>query len=516
MNKSIIYGSDNTERIVCVEPSQDDQCTLYIQREDGSIKKETRPMTHYILYHKKHSDKMVQLKGDQHYKYAIGYKTAKEKRDIISKSYKSGLDCWTYRDPKEGYMLKSGVTYYKGMTHNQVSLLSFDIETTGLVRDNTSNILIISNTYRSHDGKTIKRLFSYDEFSSQAAMIDEWCAWVCAMDPSILLGHNVFNFDLPYIQHVAKNCGTEVILGRDGSSLFISDKNSLFRKDGSQAYDYNNCYVHGREIVDTFFLSIKFDVRRKFDSYGLKYIEKHLGIEPKGREVWDFEANPQSRVIREGGDLFKRFKKYAADDADSPIAMYDKMIPGYFHYTQSIPRSLQSIINTATGSQINSLMVRAYLQQGHSIAKASDKVEFEGAISLGIPGLHKNVLRLDVKSMYPSIMLEYKIFDSIKDPQNILGAVVEYFTKERLANKALFESTGDQSYDHKQSGQKITINSMYGFLGAPGLNYNYPKGAAEVTSRGREILKKAVLWATGKEFTFDSDAYEFGGLDDQS
>jgi DNA polymerase elongation subunit (family B) len=113
-------------------------------------------------------------------------------------------------------------------------------------------------------------------------------------------------------------------------------------------------------------------------------------------------------------------------------------------------------------------------------------------------------------------MLEYKIFDSIKDPQNILGAVVEYFTKERLANKALFESTGDQSYDHKQSGQKITINSMYGFLGAPGLNYNYPKGAAEVTSRGREILKKAVLWATGKEFTFDSDAYEFGGLDDQS
>jgi DNA polymerase elongation subunit (family B) len=57
---------------------------------------------------------------------------------------------------------------------------------------------------------------------------------------------------------------------------------------------------------------------------------------------------------------------------------------------------------------------------------------------------------------------------------------------------------------------------MYGFLGAPGLNYNYPKGAAEVTSRGREILKKAVLWATGKEFTFDSDAYEFGGLDDQS
>jgi DNA polymerase elongation subunit (family B) len=66
-----------------------------------------------------------------------------------------------------------------------------------------------------------------------------------------------------------------------------------------------------------------------------------------------------------------------------------------------------------------------------------------------------------------------------------------------LKNKQLYNETKDKYYDDLQSSGKIFINSMYGFLGAPGLSFNYLKGASDVTKYGREILTMAVKWATG-------------------
>jgi DNA polymerase elongation subunit (family B) len=89
---------------------------------------------------------------------------------------------------------------------------------------------------------------------------------------------------------------------------------------------------------------------------------------------------------------------------------------------------------------------------------------------------------------------------------------LEYFTKERLSNKKKAKDTGDRYYKDLEQAQKIIINSAYGFMGAKGLNYNYPKGAAEVTKYGREIITKAVNWAEAKGFDIvncDTDSISF-------
>jgi DNA polymerase elongation subunit (family B) len=44
---------------------------------------------------------------------------------------------------------------------------------------------------------------------------------------------------------------------------------------------------------------------------------------------------------------------------------------------------------------------------------------------------------------------------------------------------------------------KIFINSIFGFCGAPGLNFNSPKVAAKITESTRDFLEKAMVWATG-------------------
>src|SRR5690606_12597079 len=94
-------------------------------------------------------------------------------------------------------------------------------------------------------------------------------------------------------------------------------------------------------------------------------------------------------------------------------------------------------------------------------------------------------------------MLEYKIFPKQKEYNNNFLTILEYFTKQRLEDKRKFQETGDKYFESLSESRKIMINSGYGFMGAAGLNYNYPEGAAAVTRYGRDVIMKAIIWATG-------------------
>ena len=246
------------------------------------------------------------------------------------------------------------------------------------------------------------------------------------------------------------------------------------------------------------FLAIKYDVAaKKYDSYGLKSIIKVEGLEKQNRVMYDAS---KIRTNYTNPEEFKKIKEYCEHDADDSLALYDLMGASLFYLTQSVPKPYQVMLESATGSQINAMMVRSYLQEGHSIAKTSDVRGFQGAISRGVPGIYKNCVRWDVAGLYPSIILQYNVFDNFKDPEQNFLKIMQIFTKERLKNKNLAKETNERYYDDLQSSQKIVANSGYGFLGAPGLNYNSPDCAEFITQKGREILQKAIEWATGDKY----------------
>jgi DNA polymerase elongation subunit (family B) len=147
-------------------------------------------------------------------------------------------------------------------------------------------------------------------------------------------------------------------------------------------------------------------------------------------------------------------------------------------------------------------MIRAYLQENGSIPEATEAQNYEGGISFGIPGIYKNNFKVDIQSLYPSIMREYKIYHPKKDPKAFFLESVEYFTVERLKNKKLAKETGKTYYKDMEQSQKILINSKYGALGASGLNFNYIEGAAFITKKGRDILSKAIEFTTSKSVDY--------------
>lgn len=492
--QKLIFGKNDKQRIISLEPG-DEYTEIFTEDEQGNVSSELVENAFWILSNEPLSKESKLLKGSLHYKW--GNKYTSRGSYLKARGYHRSKDIYSIFNAKENFMTRTGHTYFKGMKHTEPSILSFDIETNGLKMDDSSEVYMITNTFRKN-GVITRKLFCFDEYGDQGEMIVAWCEWVRTIDPSILCGHNIMMYDLPFLETVASNNDVSIDLGRDGSSLWFDQYESKFRKSQTEFLLYEKCFIYGREIVDTYFLAIKADItEKKYENYGLKYIIKKENLEDKERVFYD--ASKIRDNIHKPEELLK-IKAYAEKDADDGLKLYDLFIPAFFYLTQHIPKSFQEVICSATGSQINSFLIRSYLQNGHSIPKADEIQHFEGAISLGIPGIHKNVMSLDVQSLYPSLILQYSIFPKYKDPDKHFLQMVEYFTKERIHNKKLYSDTNQIYYKHLSDTQKIFINSSYGLLGANGLNFNSGWDANNVTKLGRETLKKGIEYITGLQF----------------
>lgn len=528
---NLVYGSEKTRNVVSVEV-KDSEVYIYTETPEG-VELEQRPIKHYFLTDVKPLIPHTRLSGDLHFKYLTEFGTAEEKQravgQLIGKYGREGYrnHLFNLYDPREEYMVRNGMTYFKGMSPSDVSILSFDIETNKTLDPTLphSKTLLISNTLRKA-GKITRKLFALDEYKNELSMILAWCKYVREVDPSVMIGHNIFRYDTYYLHNrVRITSKTQIAdgqtkkmnilglpLGRDGSIMTISKSTSEFRVDGTNSYDYHKVKIFGRELIDSQFMAVRYDIGREFTSYGLKPLEEALGIAGENRIIWDWEKhNPDHiwRTLYEGADFFTMeeakklwtdFKQYCMEDSDSPIELYDIMIPAYFYLMNNLPISFQNVYESASGSQINRFLIRGYIQNQHSIPKPSEVPKYQGAISYGNPGIYRNVRKLDVASLYPSIMIQHKIYDEKKDPLKLFLETVETFTNQRLEHKAKANETGEKYYRDMEQAEKIMINSMYGFMGARGLHFNSPENAALVTKHGREILSKAVRWASGREF----------------
>lgn len=502
MQNELIYGRNPQEKIVSIEIN-DDQIEIFIE-EDGLIKSLFLPNRFWILSPNYINNKCIRLKGNLYYKYGLQFDTREE--FLKARSYLRKKDIFSVYDPKEGAMIKDGLTYYKGLKPTDVSILSFDIESTGLLHNSDSNVLIISNTFRYNNIIT-RKLFSYDQYKSTGDMLIDWCKWVREINPSIICGHNISSYDLKYLQFVANKEHVDLNLGRDGSAIRFEEFESKFRKDATQFYHYHKPRIYGREVVDTLFLSIRYDISRKYESYGLKQIIKQEGLENTNRVFYDAS---KIRINYKNPIEFAKIKAYAEFDADDSLALYDLMIAPFFYIAQSVPKSFQSIMESAPGSQINSVLIRSYLQNKHSLPRQDETKQFTGAISLGNPGIYNNCFKIDISSLYPSIILQYEVCDRNKDPDQNFLKMVQIFTSKRLEYKKLAKE--DKYYDDLQASYKIFINSSYGFLGSTGLLFNSPQCAEFITKKGREILNQAIKWAEDKKFKIvnaDTDSIMF-------
>jgi DNA polymerase I len=506
-NNPLIYGKNTMLGITAIEVD-DNKLELFFA--NGEFK--TFNYRPWILSDRKIDHKCEKLEGFLKYKYIRYFNSENEKSQFFFQNKKSAnlFQIWNAR---EAALTLHGITLFKGLHPKDVGVLGWDIESAGLSHDNESTVFIITNSYQKGELR-LKKHFREDEYPSVGAMIDAWCDWVREVNPDILVGHNIYGYDLPYLAFVAKRNGTSLKLGRDGSDISFNKKSSEYRVDGSTTWTYNKAHIYGRQIIDGMFLAVKYDFARKYTSWNLKSIVEQEGLVKEGRQFYD------ASKIRENWHIPEEREKivaYAIDDSDDSLNLFNLMIPAYFYMCQSVPRTFEEMMQGATGAWMNGIIVRSYLQQGHSIPQADEKIYVHGGISFGNPGLYKNIFKVDVTSLYPSCILTYGIYPTKKDPQQNFLKMVQFFTEERIRNKQKYKETKESYFDNLQAAQKIAINSSYGMLGTNGLGFNDFNAANDVTLRGRAVLRKAIMWASSKdvgEWFKDYDYTKDEGLDD--
>jgi DNA polymerase I len=479
-----LFGKDPTPYIVAVEPI-DARIRLFI-REGGQIRTVEEPFRPWLLSDMRMEMDGVhwqELKGElegrrmlKHLAVCDGREAFEDLRRALRDQHREII---AYGSLARQYLMQSGKTLFKGMTFADLHRVQLDIETTTLTPDQQgARILMIALS----DTRGYEALLDGDEKQILEQLVER----IQALDPDVIEGHNLFGFDLPYLAARAKAVGVPLRLGRDGSELRLGSPRQCII--GANSRTFTPAFVHGRHLIDTYLSVQRFDIGRgDLESYGLKEATQQLGIAAPDRIYLEREQIPD--LWRTDPETVRR---YCLQDVHETRRLADLTLPTEFYQCQMLPDTLQNLATIGTGEKANLLFLRAYLAEGHAVPAPQEAREYPGGYTeVRQVGLIPRIVKADVESLYPSVMLRYGIKPRA-DHLNVFLPTLERLRRLRLDAKARAKQTqGAESayWDGLQNSFKILVNSYYGYLGSP-FHFNDYDAAEQVTLTGQELVKQ--------------------------
>ena len=334
-------------------------------------------------------------------------------------------------------------------------------------------------------------------FDNEKDLLEAFADRVRQIDPDILTGWNVVDFDLRVLDKLAGRHGVRLQLGRGAGTMRLRESRSPFASWEAT--------INGRVVLDG--IELMRGAFVKMDSYSLGAVASEVLGEGKL-----IEGRDRGQQIT---DAFERDRQLLVDynlaDARLVVDILDKLQL----IDLAVERSrLNGLPIDRVGGSIAALDF-LYLEQlgrrriaapsvgGVMGQAAAGEANLGGHVLEPDAGLWQNVLVFDFKSLYPSLMRTFQIDplghvldpsaddDLIRAPNGaafrrepgiLPGLLDELFPRREAAKKR-----GDQVASH---AIKILMNSFYGVLGAPACRFCHPLLAGAITAFGREIL----LW----------------------
>jgi DNA polymerase I len=440
--------------------------------------------------------------------------------------------------------------------------LTFDIECLpiggSMPMPETSPIIMLSVSfspaYEGHDAvvlvsKTVEGVSgNVETFNNEADMLNRFFEMFQQYDPDIVGGYNILDFDIPYIVDRVSILNDPVsivkpVTGRDGRLL-------SYRKIGNRTM----VSMPGRVVVDALPL-----VRSQ---YSLKrYTLRNVAKELLEMEKLDIAPSEMEDHWNDSGEKILRFIDYARRDSDLALGLLMKLrlLDKYIAVAQVSGSLLQEVVDGGQTSMVDNLLLREYGKRDRVIPPkpSDDEVSFRNLSSEGLKGgevlepkkgLLENIIIMDYKSLYPTIMMAHNLCyttvvekdrpegETIKPPsggefvpaevfKGVMPAILENLLNRRIETKKRMRSaTTEEEHrvlDATQLALKILLNSFYGYSGYTRARlYSLPLANA-VTSFGREnilntrsiingTINKAILRDSKVLFTEEVDTPKTG------
>ena len=432
----------------------------------------------------------------------------------------------------KSYQLVKQTRCKRAKTPAEVSLkmLSIDIECS-MQGELYSIGLYALNTNSSGTKEEFKRVLMIGDAQSNAENYIQWLTderqllvkfidEINDFDADILIGWNVINFDFSLLQKRCDLHGIKFAIGRDGSAPY-------WRKNANNP-EQNFIEIAGRVVLDG--IDLLKSATYSFSSFSLDNVAKNLlGL---GKKVADVDNR-----VQEITDNFHHNKAalaaYNLEDCRLVWLIFEKT--QLLAFAQLRAQLTGLAIDRVGGSvaAFTNLYLPKLHRSGYIAPNMGDGdsglVSPGGYVMDSIPGLYKNVLVLDFKSLYPSIIRTFKIdpmglieglkevraFNSAQDQVGqldhdnrhlvIQGFDGAYFSREAHFLPDIIESLWlerDKAKLQKNAALsqaiKIIMNSFYGVLGSTGCRFFDPRLSGSITKRSHEILKKTSKWISAK------------------
>lgn len=479
---ALLYGIDQTDRVVAVEPAGPNEVLLFRRDPRGKTITERRVSQPWLLasdparFRHRADATFRELRGSHPFRYLVTFDAWEGYRTATS----PGRDDPAIFGPNVQvvqFLVRSGLTLFKDMDYPDLRRMQVDLETLSLdPNSDDAGIIMISVRQGSFEDVLVLE-------ATEADLIERFNALVRRLDPDVIEGHNLYRFDFPYLIDRARRNNVPLRLGRDGSPPRLVEG----------ARRQPTVFLYGRHVVDTYMQIQRFDVQGNLNRYGLKDVIRQMKLEREDRVFVDRTAIGD--MWRAGERDRERLAAYAIDDVRDVDILSQVILPTEFYQTQMLPTTYQRSCITGTGRKIDELMLRTYLAAGHSVPRPERARPYPGGyVELIAAGVFGPVVKCDVESLYPSIMLAGNI-TAASDVLQAFPLLLRDLTTRRIEAKRRSQITEGREHaiwEGLQGSFKILINSFYGYLGFGGGSFNDYDAAERVTLEGQRLIQKVV------------------------
>lgn len=397
-----------------------------------------------------------------------------------------------------GLLVFTNPEIVKGNYYPSCKILSFDIET-----GKDGRLLSLAYAFQSANLNENK-VFMLGEglgvdhllyCKSEKEILIHFQEAVKRLDPDIMTGWNVVGFDFLFLERKSKEFKLPLYLARGAKPL------ELFQNTRGD-WILN---LEGRVVIDgPWALKTNFF---SYSSFKLNNVAKEVlgtGKDIDDDEVYDKWSEIERRFVEDKPSL----ARYNLLDAQLVLDIFEKTKIVDLLLNRSLISGL--LLDRVGGS--TAAFDHFYLPELHKngyVAPNVLDVEWTRQASGGFVldpkvGLHENVLVIDFKSLYPTIIETFSIdplslaentSNPLNTPLNISFSrdrhILPSKIAELLARRA--EAKKEKNANLSQA-VKILMNSFYGVMGSSGCRFYNEKLPDAITGTGQWILKATIAY----------------------
>ncbi|XP_053625306.1 DNA polymerase delta catalytic subunit [Plodia interpunctella] len=358
-------------------------------------------------------------------------------------------------------------------------------------------------------------------FQTESEMLGKWAEFFRELDPDIITGYNISNFDWPYLINRAKYLKVNNFdyLGRIKNVRSVI-KDSILQSKQMGRRENKSINFEGRVPFDLLLVLVR---DYKLRSYTLNAVSYHfLQVQKE-----DVHHSIITDLQNENEQTRRRLAMYCLKDAYLPLKLLNKLmcIVNYMEMARVTGVPLLCLLTRGQQIKVVSQLLRKAKDAGYLMpayhGQGSDD-QFEGATVIEPKrGYYADpISTLDFASLYPSIMMAHNLCYTTLVPPNmhkefdaddvtttpsknmfvkanvrkgLLPEILESLLAARKKAKADLKEETDpfkrSVLDGRQLALKISANSVYGFTGAQVGKLPCLEISGSVTAYGRTMIE---------------------------